>query len=450
MAIVNATPDSFSDGGRWLGAPEERGSARPWRDETLAAAVGRVASWVDAGVDVVDVGGESTRPGSEPVARDQEIARVVPLIAALGGSAATGRVLLSVDTRHAGVAAAAAEAGAQVINDVSGLADPDMAAVVARNDLGLVIGHMRGVPATMMRSTRFDALFDEVADELARSVGRAEAAGIDRARIMVDPCVGFGKDAVDSAALTGMVAQLEARLGLPVLIGASRKRFVGAATGRPVGERTAGSLAAALVAMERGAAVVRVHDVLETLDARAVWCLIGAGTARRSVGPGVAAVLEALRRAKAAGTGATIVLTVAPVDALAAHPGRVVSARLDADVLAPLLAEHPAHPHHDGAVVVNARAPAGWRVERLGYVCPPSGAELPQGLGTRHRGALGITERSGALALVLSGSTGALRIAETGRLSEPVELDRWSSSVTGAVEAWIARVTPPPVAGETG
>ncbi|NVB41494.1 dihydropteroate synthase [Pseudenhygromyxa sp. WMMC2535] len=283
MAIVNLTPDSFSDGGRWL----EQGNERP----ALAAVVEQCRRWVEAGVDVLDVGGESTRPGSAPVEVGVEIERVVPVIAALRAQPDLAEVAISVDTRHAAVARAALEAGAAIVNDVSTLADPEMAGVVAEAGAGLVISHLRGGdPATMQHAIRFEALVSEVAEELAEAVAAAEAAGVERGQIVVDPGLGFGKLAEHSAALLVSSAELAARTGCPVLIGASRKSFLGRlcpGASQAPRERGQLSVAAALLAAERGAGLVRVHDVEATIEAlrlreavAACWAEHGQGRAR--------------------------------------------------------------------------------------------------------------------------------------------------------------------------
>lgn len=257
MAIVNLTPDSFFDGGHLV--PEGRDSAN------VAMALRRCVQLREEGAAILDLGGESTRPGALVVPTEAELQRVVPLIRRLVEVGVD--VPISVDTRRASVARAAVEAGASIINDVSGLADPAMAEVAAASGAGLVIGHMRGEPRTMQESIAFVDLLREVGDELAGSVERAVAAGVERGRIVVDPCVGFGKDAEQSAALVAAGADLEAATGCPVLVGASRKSFLGVITGRPVGERQAASVVAALVAIEHGARIVRVHDVAATVEA---------------------------------------------------------------------------------------------------------------------------------------------------------------------------------------
>jgi len=260
MAIVNVTPDSFFDGGRL-----HDGLATQ-----VDAALEHARRCVAHGADILDVGGESTRPGGTPVDPDEEAARVVPLIEALRAERSLDEVPISIDTRRAQVAAAALQAGASIVNDVSGLGDPRMAELVARHGAGLVLGHLRGEPRTMQQEIRFAHVLRDVTDELAARVDAALAAGVERTRIMVDPGIGFGKTAEQSAALVAAAGWLREATRCPVLIGASRKSFLGAITGGYVGDRLAGSLAAALVAVERGASVLRVHDVGETVQALAV------------------------------------------------------------------------------------------------------------------------------------------------------------------------------------
>ena len=259
MAVVNLTPDSFSDGGALLPA----GGEAP--DAGLVAR--RCRGLVQEGADILDLGGESTRPGAEPVAPELELRRVLPVLRLLAADPELAAIPISVDTRRAAVAAAAMAAGAAIINDVSGLADPAMAEVAARSGAGLVLGHLRGEPATMQRGIRFADLLAEVADELRAAVMRALRAGVASERVVVDPGVGFGKTPEQSAALVACAADLVQETGCPVLIGASRKGFLGAITGRPVGARLIASVAAAVVAVERGASVVRVHDVAATVEA---------------------------------------------------------------------------------------------------------------------------------------------------------------------------------------
>ncbi len=259
MAIVNVTPDSFFDGGRWMASEQRSANA------SVVANVCR--QWVELGVDLLDVGGESTRPGATPVDEATELMRVLPVLDRLRSDPTLSRVPISIDTRHAKVAAQALEHGAAIVNDVSGLADPAMAEIVAAAGAGLVIGHLRGEPATMQQEIRFDDLLGELVEELGRSLARARAAGVGRESIVVDPCVGFGKTAEQSAALVAASGLIERELGCPVLIGASRKGFLGALTGKPVEQRMLASVVAGVVAVSHGARILRVHDVAETLEA---------------------------------------------------------------------------------------------------------------------------------------------------------------------------------------
>jgi dihydropteroate synthase len=242
MGILNVTPDSFSDGGRFSGP-----------DEAIAEGL----RMLDEGAALLDVGGESTRPGSAAVTPAEEIARVLPVVRAL---AAAGAVV-SIDTRHAEVAAAAVEAGASVVNDVSGFADPAMRAVVAGSDVGCVAMHMRGRPETMQDEPRYDDVVAEVTAYLAGQARLLAEAGVDTDRVALDPGIGFGKTTAHNLALLAGLPVLAA-LGHPVLVGVSRKRFIGELSG--VAEpamRVEGSVAAAVLAAAHGADVVRVHDV---------------------------------------------------------------------------------------------------------------------------------------------------------------------------------------------
>lgn len=257
MGIVNLTPDSFSDGGRlWSGGV------------AIDAAVAYAHVLAEEGAAILDLGGESTRPGSVPVSVSEELARVIPVVAALAPST----VPISVDTRHAEVARQALAAGAAIINDVSGLADETMAQVVAQAGAGLVLGHLRGSPQTMQDHVLFADLRAEIGAELRESVGRAVAAGVSRSAVLVDPGVGFGKTAEQSAALVGSAMWLERATGCPVLIGASRKRFLGVLTGedQDPDDRALASCVAAVLAVQHGAAAVRVHDVASTRRALSV------------------------------------------------------------------------------------------------------------------------------------------------------------------------------------
>lgn len=249
MGILNVTPDSFSDGG-------EHAESN--------AAFARGLALVEHGADIVDVGGESTRPGSAPVSAAQEVARVEPVVAEL---AAHGQFPVSIDTRHALVAAACVAAGASIINDVSGFRDPAMVDVAVGCEAGVVIMHMLGEPGTMQHDPRYDDVVDEVRGYLDRAASRLVAAGVARNRIAVDPGIGFGKTLEHNLELFRRLPEL-AELGYPLLVGASRKRFIGELTGvAEPRERVGGSVIAALTAVERGAHIVRVHDVSDTLQA---------------------------------------------------------------------------------------------------------------------------------------------------------------------------------------
>ncbi|MFN7056698.1 dihydropteroate synthase [Hyphomonas sp.] len=247
MGILNVTPDSFSDGGRY---------------DAPGAALAQARRMVEAGADILDVGGESTRPGAEPVSAEEELARVIPVIRLLTSEL---DVPLSIDTMKAQVARAAVAAGAVIINDVTGLlADPDMPDAAAETEAGVVITYNRG---------RTDPLLDAVRDMEAffeAAVARAQEGGILRERIWLDPGIGFAKAQEQNLELISHLESL-ARFGLPVLAGLSRKSFLAHVTGRPVQERLAGTIAANLIAVYRGARILRVHDVAEHADALKVF-----------------------------------------------------------------------------------------------------------------------------------------------------------------------------------
>jgi dihydropteroate synthase len=247
--VLNRTPDSFSDGGRL---------------DSLDAAVAAGVAMARQGAHWIDVGGESTRPGAVPVSEADEIARVIPVLARLARELG-GTARLSVDTYKAGTAAAALAAGASIVNDISGgLLDPDILGVVAKRGATVVLGHLRGRPATMMEGIHFADVVAEVADELSARVTAARAAGCQD--IWVDPGIGFGKGLTHNLVVLAGLGRLKRHLGVPVMVGVSRKRFIGDLLGRPVGERifgTAGAVAAAVLA---GADAVRVHDVAEMGD----------------------------------------------------------------------------------------------------------------------------------------------------------------------------------------
>jgi dihydropteroate synthase len=252
MGVINVTPDSFSDGGDRL---------RP--EDAIAAGEAMLA----AGADILDIGGESTRPGAEPVPPAEEIRRIAPVVAALAR-----RAPVSVDTRHAATMQAALAAGARIVNDVSGLAhDPAAAEVVAAAGCPVVLMHMRGTPATMQAEAVYGDVAAEVLAELAARLGAAEAAGVARRNIVADPGLGFAKTAAQNLVLLDRLAAFHG-LGVRLLVGASRKSFIGRFGGAASpADRLPGSLAAALVAAARGAQVLRVHDVAETVQALRIW-----------------------------------------------------------------------------------------------------------------------------------------------------------------------------------
>ncbi len=250
MGVVNATPDSFSDGGRCL-------------SEDSAVALG-LRMWRQ-GAHIVDVGGESTRPGAAEVSEEEELGRVVGVVARL----ASAGVLVSIDTSKPGVAEAAIDAGAAVLNDITALEDPEMARVCASAGVGVVLMHMRGNPRTMQVDPYYADVVTEVGEYLRGRIGAATAAGVDRHAIAVDPGIGFGKTLHHNLALLNGLPDL-AGLGRPVLVGASRKAFLGALTDRSVEERDSVTAVASGIGAMLGASVMRVHDVPSTRDALAL------------------------------------------------------------------------------------------------------------------------------------------------------------------------------------
>ena len=255
MGILNATPDSFSDGGRFL---------------DLEAALGRARTMIAEGADILDIGGESTRPGASPVSPEEETHRTAPLIEAIR---AESDIRISIDTMKPEVAAAAIAAGATIWNDVTALSwSPESPKIAALLGCEVILMHMRGDPRTMSSLATYDDVSAEVGGELMQAVDRAVAAGVEAENIWVDPGIGFAKTAEQSLVL---LRKLEALVGLgwPVLLGASRKRFIQSVDSgaRDADDRLGGSLAAALRGAEAGVAAVRVHDVRETVQALAVW-----------------------------------------------------------------------------------------------------------------------------------------------------------------------------------
>jgi dihydropteroate synthase len=250
MGILNVTPDSFSDGGRYLDA---------------TAAVQRGLAMEREGASIIDVGGESTRPGSSPVRADEELRRVVPVIEGLVGAGLVAAI--SIDTSKAEVARVALDAGASFVNDVTAFrGDPAMAALVAQRGADCCLTHMQGEPATMQRSPSYADVVEEVAVFLRERVAVAVDAGVARERILVDPGIGFGKTVSHNLELLNRLAELRA-VGQPILIGTSRKSFLGALTGRTDRDRLAATIATNVIALLHGASVFRVHDVAAVHDA---------------------------------------------------------------------------------------------------------------------------------------------------------------------------------------
>jgi dihydropteroate synthase len=252
MGVVNVTPDSFSDGGRFLD-PD--------------AAIEHGLALVAAGADLLDVGGESTRPGAQPVSADEEQRRVLPVVRGLAGESG---VPVSVDTSKASVARAALDAGATIVNDVAGGADPNMFEVVATSGAGLVVMHMRGEPRTMQEAPRYDDVVEEVGTFLVERLADARAAGIASDALAADPGLGFGKTAAHNLTLLARLPELVKRVDVPVLVGPSRKSFIANVVGNGIRARDDGTLATIVWAVDRGARVVRVHDVGAAADALAL------------------------------------------------------------------------------------------------------------------------------------------------------------------------------------
>ncbi|MEP7061416.1 MAG: dihydropteroate synthase [Betaproteobacteria bacterium] len=251
MGVVNITPDSFADAGSVFDT--ER-------------ALARARQFIADGADIIDIGGESTRPGAAPVTEQEELARVIPVVRALASQGAC----VSVDTCKPAVMRASIDAGASMINDVRALAAPGALQALAQSDAAVCLMHMQGEPRTMQVAPLYADVLAEVGGFLAARAAACVAAGIARERIVVDPGFGFGKALAHNLALIRDLPRIAA-LGYPVLAGLSRKSMLGTLTGRDVGERMVASVAAALAAIARGASIVRVHDVRETVDALRVW-----------------------------------------------------------------------------------------------------------------------------------------------------------------------------------
>jgi len=257
MGVVNVTPDSFSDGGRYLDP---------------SRALDRARQLVSDGADIVDVGGESTRPGAARVSEAEELERVLPIVEALANEGA----IVSIDSMKPAVMRAAVDAGASMVNDVRALMEPYALAAALPHDVAICLMHMQGDPRTMQQSPSYDDVVREVGDFLLARAQACEEAGIARERLVIDPGFGFGKTVEHNLELLRGLPEIVG-LGYPVLAGLSRKATIGRLTGRDVDDRMAGSIAAALAAVERGASIVRVHDVRETADALAVWRAVNSG-----------------------------------------------------------------------------------------------------------------------------------------------------------------------------
>ncbi len=261
MGVVNVTPDSFSDGGLFLDA---------------RAAVGQGEKLAAEGADILDIGGESTRPGAEPVTEDEELRRVVPVVERLAQGA---KARISIDTAKLEVARAAIQAGARIVNDVTAFRGaPEMASVVAASGAQCCLMHMRGEPRTMQDDPRYDDVVSDVKRFLEERLAFAVREGVPEERIWLDPGIGFGKTAGHNLELLRRLEEIVS-IGRPIVVGASRKSFLGRITGRSEGERMAGTVAANVVAYERGASIFRVHDVAATSDAlRVAAATVGAWT----------------------------------------------------------------------------------------------------------------------------------------------------------------------------
>ncbi|MEB0138489.1 MULTISPECIES: dihydropteroate synthase [unclassified Undibacterium] len=252
MGILNVTPDSFSDGGQFL---------------DLDSALSRAEQMIEEGVDIIDIGGESSRPGAQALSLEQELARVMPVIFALRDCGKP----LSIDTYKPAVMREALLAGADMINDIQGFRSPEARAAVADSEAGLCVMHMQKTPGDMQQRPQYQDVHAEVLQFLAAQAQALQASGIAREQICIDPGFGFGKSLAHNIALFQDIEYLQQELGLPLLVGVSRKTMIGELTGKSAERRLAGSVAAALAAAQRGAKIVRVHDVAETMDALTVW-----------------------------------------------------------------------------------------------------------------------------------------------------------------------------------
>jgi dihydropteroate synthase len=252
MGVLNVTPDSFSDGGLFFD-----------REKAIA----RGQKMAEEGADFIDIGGESTRPGSKPLGLDEELRRVIPVIESL---AKEMDIPISIDTYKSTVAKKAIEAGAQMVNDISGLnLDPSLSQVAAKEDVPLVLMHMRGNPETMQKDIRYESLFSEIIQYLKDSIHRAESAGLDTEQILIDPGIGFGKTVEDNLLILKNLQEFKI-LGKPLLLGTSRKSFIGKILNADVTERLEGTLSTIVVGVLNGAHIIRCHDVIQAKRAIAI------------------------------------------------------------------------------------------------------------------------------------------------------------------------------------
>jgi dihydropteroate synthase len=269
MGVLNVTPDSFSDGGRY---------------RTVAAAIAAAEAMIAAGATLIDIGGESTRPGATPVELDEELRRVLPVIEGLRPRA--GGTVLSIDTRKPAVMRAALAAGVELVNDIEAFSHPEALAAVADSGAALCLMHMQGTPASMQLAPRYHDVVDDIRGFLASRIAACRRAGIAESRLAVDPGFGFGKTHAHHLTLIARLGELR-KLGRPIVAGISRKSLVGELTGRPVAERLAGSVALAAIAVLHGASIVRAHDVASTVDAvRVAAAVRSAMAASIEEGPG--------------------------------------------------------------------------------------------------------------------------------------------------------------------
>lgn len=257
MGIVNVTPDSFSDGGQHLAHSE---------------AIAHAQQLISDGAHILDIGGESTRPGAAAVSEEEELARVIPVIEALSAEA----VPISIDTCKLSVMQAALASGATIVNDINALQTDGALKFLAKNPAAICLMHKQGNPQTMQHSPQYTNVLQEVFDFLQQRISAAQSAGIAVERLVIDPGFGFGKSLEHNLALLKNLHTFTT-LGVPVLAGLSRKSMLGAMTGRAVHDRLSASVAAALIAVQRGAAIVRVHDVKETVDALRIWNAVNTG-----------------------------------------------------------------------------------------------------------------------------------------------------------------------------